>query len=49
MNKRGLYQPPTCPACGDVVTVDESILSLGKIECPGCGNILEFDLGGGEE
>lgn len=39
----------TCPACGDVVTVDESILSLGKIECPGCGNILEFDLGGGEE
>lgn len=39
----------TCPACGDVVTVDESILSLGKIECPGCGNILEFDLGGDDE
>lgn len=39
----------TCPACGDVVTVDESILSLGKIECPGCGNILEFDLGDDEE
>ena len=34
----------TCPNCGDSVTVDESILSLGKIECPGCGNILEFDL-----
>ena len=39
----------TCPACGDVITVDESILALGKIECPGCGNILEFDLGDDEE
>lgn len=39
----------TCPACGDTISVDESILSLGKIECPGCGNILEFDLGDEDE
>jgi DNA-directed RNA polymerase subunit RPC12/RpoP len=39
----------TCPACGDTVSVDESILALGHIECPGCGNILEFDMGDDEK
>jgi DNA-directed RNA polymerase subunit RPC12/RpoP len=39
----------TCPNCGDTVTVDESILALGSIECPGCGKILEFDMDAKDE
>jgi len=34
----------TCPGCNANITVDENILALGKIECPSCGNMLEFDL-----
>ena len=36
----------TCPACEDSVCVDEDMLDQGEIACPGCGNSLEFDLGG---
>ena len=34
----------TCPACEKTITVDEDVLALGKIECPNCGEILEFDM-----
>ena len=35
-----------CPACADVVCVDEDMLDEGQISCPGCGQVLEFDLEG---
>lgn len=33
-----------CPTCGDSIMVDDDILALGKIQCPGCGEDLEFDM-----
>lgn len=35
-----------CPACSEVIYLDESILSDGHIDCPNCGENLEFDLEG---
>lgn len=35
-----------CPKCNDTICVDEEMLDEGEIECPGCGEILEFDLDG---
>lgn len=34
----------TCPACDKTITIDEDVLNLGAIQCPGCGEMLEFDL-----
>lgn len=34
----------TCPACENTITVDDDVLTLGAIECPNCGESLEFDL-----
>jgi len=39
----------TCPACSDIVCVDEDMLDEGEISCPGCGQVLEFDLEGAIE
>ena len=35
-----------CPACADIVCVDEDMLDEGEISCPACGQTLEFDLEG---
>ena len=32
-----------CPACGETIYIDEEILEDGGIECPNCGENLEFD------
>ena len=32
-----------CPSCSKTVTVDEDILELGKVQCPNCGEMIEFD------
>lgn len=32
-----------CPVCDETVILDESMLDEGSIECPGCGEKLEFD------
>ena len=32
-----------CPACDEVIYIDEDILEDGSIECPNCGEKLEFD------
>ena len=32
-----------CPACNEEITLDESVLDLGEIECPNCGETLEFE------
>jgi len=39
-----LFFEVTCPACENTITVDEDVLDLGKIQCPGCGEMLEFEL-----
>lgn len=33
-----------CPSCDNEITVDGEILDLGAIDCPNCGEKLEFDL-----
>ena len=33
----------TCPACNDIVYLDEDMLAEGDIACPNCGTNLEFD------
>ena len=32
-----------CPGCGMELTVDEEILSEGNLECPECGEVIDFD------
>ena len=34
----------TCPNCEEEIFFDETILEDGGVECPGCGEKLEFDL-----
>ena len=33
----------TCPACENTITVDEDVVNLGAIQCPNCGEMLEFE------
>ena len=33
----------TCGACGHKLNVSEDVLLEGEIECPNCGELLEFD------
>jgi len=33
-----------CPVCGSVINLDEEMLDAGSIECPDCGEELEFDV-----
>lgn len=32
-----------CPACNDTVFIDEEMIEEGEMECPNCGELLEFD------
>ena len=32
-----------CPACNDIIYLDEEMLEEEKINCPNCGVLLEFD------
>ena len=36
----------TCPACDKTITVDEDVIELGSVQCPNCGEMMEFDLDG---
>ena len=38
-----LFFEVTCPACEETITVDEDVLNLGAIQCPNCGEMLEFE------
>ena len=38
-----------CPACENEITIDDQVLALGKINCPNCKELLEFDLDGIED
>lgn len=37
------YYEVICPTCGDEICVSEDILLEGSIDCPNCGEVLEFD------
>ena len=43
-NEDELYEV-TCPTCNDTICIGEEILLDGSMECPNCGELLEFDLG----
>lgn len=32
-----------CPTCGDCIYLDEGMLDEGEMDCPSCGEHLEFD------
>lgn len=36
----------TCPKCDDTVYLTEDMILEGSIECPNCGEEIEFDLSG---
>ena len=38
------YYEVECPSCHEVINVDEGILEEGGIECPNCGEKLEFEI-----
>ncbi|MBR6045874.1 MAG: hypothetical protein IKP47_09600 [Ruminococcus sp.] len=38
-----------CPTCGETICLNESLIELGSIDCPNCGEKLEFDFGDDEE
>ena len=44
-----VYYEVKCPTCDEVITVDEDMLEQGVIECPNCGEELEFDLDGEDD
>ncbi len=33
-----------CPACHDVIYLDDEMIDEGGIKCPNCGQELEFDI-----
>ncbi len=37
------YYEVVCPKCGDEICVSEDVLLEGGVECPVCGESLEFD------
>lgn len=41
-NEDELYEV-TCPTCEDVILLDEEMLEEGSMDCPNCGESLEFD------
>lgn len=42
MDDDELYEV-TCPSCGDTICLNEEMLEEGSMECPNCGENLEFD------
>ena len=44
-----LFFEVTCPACEETITVDEDVLNLGTIQCPNCGEMMEFEFDEDEE
>ena len=37
------YVEVECPACGEIICLDDSILDEDSILCPACGETLEFE------
>lgn len=43
------YYEVTCPSCLETICLSEDLIAEGKIDCPNCGETLEFDLDGIED
>lgn len=41
--RRRCFYEVTCDSCGQKLNVSEDVLLEGEIECPNCGELLEFD------
>jgi len=39
-----MFYSVNCPSCSNEITLDDDVLELGAIDCPNCGERLEFDL-----
>ncbi len=39
----GCYYEVTCPNCQESICLSEEIIEDGQIDCPNCGETLEFD------
>lgn len=42
-DEEDVFYEVTCDACGTTLNVSEDVLLEGEIECPNCGELLEFD------
>ena len=42
-NEDDVFYEVTCDSCGQKLNVSEDVLLEGEIECPNCGELLEFD------
>ncbi|WOC31346.1 MULTISPECIES: CD1247 N-terminal domain-containing protein [Caproicibacterium] len=40
----GEYYEVTCPNCHETICLSQDIVEDGQMECPNCGEVLEFDL-----
>ena len=38
------YYEVTCPACSETICLSEDVIEDGQIDCPNCGECLEFDI-----
>lgn len=38
------YYEVTCPSCDETICLSEDVVAEGQIDCPNCGESLEFDL-----
>ena len=45
----GIIYDATCPVCGEEISFGQETLEEGSVNCPGCGELLEFDLSEEEE
>ena len=45
----GIIYDATCPVCGVEISFGQETLEEGSVNCPGCGELLEFDLSEDEE
>lgn len=46
MDEDNPFYEVTCGACNQKINVSEDVLLEGEIECPNCGELLEFDFSG---
>ncbi|MCH5296512.1 MAG: hypothetical protein J1E85_02460 [Ruminococcus sp.] len=46
MDEEDPFYEVTCGACNQKINVSEDVLLEGEIECPNCGELLEFDFSG---
>lgn len=46
MDDENPFYEVTCGACNQKINVSEDVLLEGEIECPNCGELLEFDFSG---